>query len=861
MQRFSRSLLALSMVCCAVVARGQSVPGFADKVVDSYSNQKDAVTHEEPVIHWGDLKRDDFGPRKIQFSDEGLRKLRPAPAVGVHPRILFAPDDLPDMRLRMKATKAGQIMYNHLLSYSAALRGSYDESASYAKPDLWKGDYRGSHGNVQLWYYHDKTSPFNPTNHTFERLVAGDQTVDPKMLWPVFALDALRCLIDEDRLGAEQLSKAVNTAMLHDQAVREAERLAKSTATPLGAPVSGGAGGQDFGYLYDFLYNWLTPEQKSAWHDELARSTWSHDNYGTFTAAVATRSNWATFTYWLIPLLAIEGEPGYNELKAAGLYRSYRNFLTYGIFPDGAVVEGEAKDQLGGDGLVSMAMRRRPDLFGHPHLQAYAKEFLPHSIVPDPTYKAVHSSFASGPFAKFDLLGGFGLINMSDAMTLKYMFPSDKRIDWVYRNQVGESYERLPNRALSGYWDDMLLAAVFAGDFDPSNNDPAKLGLGLTFFSGERAMMLTRSDWTRNAMELGMHTRQLNGGHPFADRNSIFLFAEGRVWGSLNQWDGATKTQSEVMIDDREQSVNAPGRLVDYQDRPMATFAVGDASYAWSWNVQAAGNGAPHTAEEIRTGKVKMSKGFEPEMHSMNDFSYTKIPDQFADAPLYHLRSWLAQDGTYTPLVRQENYPVLKAFRTSGLVRGTAPYSLIVDDIQKDATTHHYDWQLLLEPDLGIVKVDSLGARTGVIDVMLAAAGTARKGDPVLLIRILSCNADALPVPKIVSVSRPGKGKQPTSSVLVVPVDSVSPEFKVMLFAYRQGDALPVTEWNSGHTAVTITVPGHKDVVSFASATSGKTDVKIVRSEGGKQTVLVNVNTPVPPLPAGAPISAMTLVQ
>jgi hypothetical protein len=829
---------------------------FADKAVDSYSDSTDPVTNERRTIRWGDLKPDEFGPRSIKFSDDGLRKLRPAPAPGIHPRILFTPGDLPEMRQRMKQSRAGQIMYNHLLAYSAALRGRYDENAAYAKPDLWQGNYRGSHGSVQLWYYHDKDSPFNPANHTFERLVAGDQSVDPKTLWPVFAIDALRCLIDDDKPGAQQLARAVDTAMRHDQAARNAERAAKNLDKPLSAPVSGGAGGQDFGYLYDFLYNDLTPAQRTAWHDELASSTWSHDNYGTFNAAVSTRSNWATFTYWLIPLLAIEGEPGYNELKAEGIYRGYRNFLTYGIFPDGAVVEGEAKDQLGGDGLVAMAMRRHPNLFGHPFLRAYAMDFLPHSIVPNPDYKNAQSDFPNGPFLKFDLLGGIGMINASDALTLKYMFPNDKRIDWVYRNEVGENYDRLPNRGISGYWDDLLLAAIFATDFDPANNDPAKLGLGLTFFSGERAMMLTRSDWGRNAMELGMHTRELNGGHAFADRNSIFLFAQGRAWVPLNQRNGDTTAQSEVVIDNKQQSVNSPGRMVDYQDQPMATFAVGDASYAWDWNLDTLSYVGGYTAEEIRAGNVKIKPGWEPEMHSINNFAYSKLPDEYANAPLFNLHSWIAQDGLYTPVVRQPNYPVIKAFRTAGLVRGANPYSLIVDDIQKDVTPHHYDWQLLLEQDLDIVKVQPLPARSGVLDITLAAHGSAKRGEPMLLVRILNCNSDAIPAPKILPLGDPrGDKKKP---ILVVPADSISPAFKVLLYAYRQGDPLPETEWNSAHTVVTVELPSYRDTVSFESVESGKTDLKIVRNEAGNQSLLVNVSKPVPALAPGAPLSAST---
>jgi hypothetical protein len=856
------AVFGVAVLVPATFAQAPSVAAspFADKAVDSYASGTDPVTKQPEIIHWGELKPDDFGPRAVTFSNAGMRPLRPVPAPGVHPRILFTPDDLPEMRARMKNTIAGHIMYNHLLAFSAALRGTYDENAAYSKPDIWKGSNRGSHGNVQLWYYHDKDSPFNPANRTFARLVAGDMSVDPKALWPVFALDALRCLIDNDTAGAQQLAKAVNTAMLHDQAARDAERVAKNITKPLAAPVSGGAGGQDFGYLYDFLYNWLTPGQRSAWHDELANTTWSHDNYGTFNSAVNNRSNWATFTYWLMPLLAIEGEPGYNGLKAEGIYRGYYNFMTYGIFPDGAYVEGEAKDQLGADGLVAMAMRRRPDLFGHPFLQAYAKDFLPHSIMPDPQYSSAKSDFGYGPFLRFDLLGGISRLNPVDPIILKYIFPDDKTIDWIYRSEVGDHYEYLPNRGVSGYWDELLIGAIFATDFDPSNDDPGKLGLSLSYFSGARAVMMTRSDWSRDALFLAMHVRELNGGHPYADRNSIFLFGKGRAWTALNQHNGDDTVQSEVTIDRHPQSALSPARVVDYVDNPLATFIVGDASYPWDWDLDVMNTGfAGYTEDEVKSGAVKIKPGWEPEMHSMNDFSYTKLPDAYMSAPLYHLHSWIGQDGRYAPMVRKPNYPVIKAFRTAGIVRGEMPYSLVVDDIQKDTSVHHYDWQLLLEDDLAIIKTVALQPKNGVLDIYLAANGKAKKGDPVLLIRLLDCTPDpSQPEIKPVVLMPVDPHGDKKRKMLLLPVDAVSPNFKVLMLPYSEGATLPEVAWDSKHTEVSVHFAQTTDVIHFSPSASGKTDIGVTRNHAGQSATLIEVNKPVPDLPAPAPASAMT---
>lgn len=845
------SFMVLTVYASAQTAATSGSP-FADKVVDSYSKGQDPVTNAPFVLHWGDLKANDFGPRAVAFDESGLRRLHPAPPPGVHPRILFTSEDLPAMRSRMKESRSGKIMYGHLQAFSAALRGTYDENADYAKPDLWNGNYRGSHGNVQIWYYHDKDSLFNPANHVFARLIAGDMSIDPQTLWPVFALDALRCLIDDDSKSAQELALAVNTAMLHDQKARDALRAAKGVTTPPETPVSGGAGGQDLGFLYDFLYNWLTPQQKTSWHDELAASTWSHDNYGTLNAAVATRSNWATFTYWLMPLLAIEGEPGYNDLKAQGIYRGYRNFLTYGIFPSGAFVEGEAKDQLGGDGLVAMAMRRRPDLFGHPFLQAYVHKFLPQSVLPNPDYKPAQSDFAPGPFLRYDLLGGTGLFNAADAVTMKYMMPNDKVVDWVYRQWVGENYERLPNRGISGYWDDLLIAAIFATDFDPTNADPEKIGISHTYFSGERALMLTRSDWSKNALELGMHTRQLNGGHAYADRNSIFLFGQGRTWFALNQRDGENSHQSEVTIDGKQQSVNSPGRMVDFADGPLATFATGDASYAWNWTLDTLNNNGGYTAAEIRDGQVKIPTGFQPEPHSINDFAFTPMPEPYAKAPLFQLHSWIGQDGRHTPVVRKENYPVKMAYRTAGVVRGDKPYSLILDDIQKDDGVHLYAWQALLEQDLSIVRTTTLPASQGVMDITLAAGGKVEPGEPVLLIRLLNCQCSGAPiVPYVIPVGDArGDKKKP---ILIIPAEAVSPGFKVLLYSYRAGDPLPATEWNAGRTRLTVSWSGQKDLFTFQPSSTGKTNLRGDRI-GGKKEALINLDKPVPALAPGVPL-------
>jgi hypothetical protein len=580
---------------------------------------------------------------------------------------------------------------------------------------------------------------------------------------------------------------------------------------------------------------------------------WAHDNYGTFNEATTSRSNWATFSYWLYEVLGIEGEEGFNELKVRGMYRGWRDLLTYGWFLSGATFEGEAKNQLGMDGVMLFAAREKKygftNLCGHPYLQAYARKFLPHSI----------NAMLTG-FHKYDLLGGSrsgnGGFTPCDMLGLKYMFPSDKVIDWVYRQSIGENYENVPTRP-DGYFNALLFFASFCTDFDAGNGDVTKLSLGNTFFCGERALMMTRSGWDTNAAQLNLHVRQANGGHPFADRNALMIAGAGRIWSPNGYSSFKTSENSVIDIDGKTQMVNTPGRLVDFVDAPLATFGVGDAKYCWDWQWdRLEKKGGYYTKEDVDGKKVVVPPGEEPEMHSINDFSYTKLPYAYVKAPFFEMPSWILPAGALTPIVRKPNYPVMTAFRTAGLVRGAHPYMLAMDDIRKDDAKHNYDWVMTLEKDVQIVSVTK--NKDGTTDILLTGAdpnqlaappkeplpGSMAPGavipsnQPVLLVRVLE--ADGMGEPRVETLQNQTDTKKygPVRR-LVIPSDSVAPGFKVLFFPHRQGESLPVTAWNPAHTQLSIAWNGQQDTALLSAGRSGKTNLILQRS--GITTPLVSV--------------------
>ena len=715
-KRPALALIAVLLPGAAFAGFDPARSPFADKPADSYSNYTDA-SGKPGVLIWGKAPFEDFGERKVAFDESGVRQLRQAPAPGIHPRIYFGPEDLPDVRRRLRETRCGQEAWKNLLCWTQMMKGEYDDAQDYAKPDRFNGGFGGLHSRVPLFRLGVPREGKITYNHNpkaaafYKSLIDGDATGVPAFYWNTLALEAFRCLIEQDETSAKNVACATVTLMKADQAARAANP--KRTGKPPDQPV----GGFQLAYVYDFVNSWLTPDQRQAMHDELAAGSWSHDNYGTFNTAETSRSNWATFSYWLYEALAIEGEPGFNDLKVRGMYRGWRNLLTYGWFQSGATFEGEAKNQLGMDGIIPFAMRRQAygfeDLCGHPYLRAYADRFLPHSLNPMLT-----------GFHKYDLLGGSrtkgGGFTPCDLLGLKYMFPQDKTIDWVYRKTIGEDYANLPERP-DGYFNALLFTAIFASDFDPANNDPDRLGLGRTFFCPERALIMTRSDWDPDADMLNLHTRAANGGHAFADRNAIMVAGAGRVWSPNGYASFKTVENSVVCIDGQSQDVGTPGRMVDFQDRPEATFAVGDASYCWDWKWQRLDeNRGYYTIDDASNGRIAVPKGSEPEKHGVNDFAYLKLPFEYLARPAFEMGHWIKPKGAIQPVVRAPFFAVQRAFRTAGLVRGAKPYMLVIDDIQKDAQPHHYDWTLALEPDIQIARIDKKNDRE--MDIVLTGS-------------------------------------------------------------------------------------------------------------------------------------------
>ena len=329
----------------------------------------------------------------------------------------------------------------------------------------------------------------------------------------------------------------------------------------------------------------------------------------------------------------------------------------------------------------------------------------------------------------------------------------------------------------------------------------------------------------------------------------------GRVWSPIQGGRAFDNfKQSVVVIDKHAQDEHTPASMVDFKDEPFATFAVGDAKYAWDYNnKEQERKKGYYTAADVRAGKVEMPKtgNWELEPNTVNHFSYLKLPYAYLNVPRSETPHWILPTGAVRPFLRQVNYHVAKAFRTAGIVRATKPYAIVVDDIAKDDKVHHYDWILTLEHDIQIVSTTKINDHE--MDIILTGndpeqnngwdkdslpakySGKVPANQPMLLVKVLNINNTVADNTVNIEEWRSKTPKSLESNIrkLVIPADGVSPDYKVLLYPYRNGDELPKTSWNGSHTKLSVKWSnGEKQEITFTT-TDGRTHLSIKEGEKG----------------------------
>ena len=751
-------------------------------------------------------------PLRIDLDRSGLDRtlLKPPPPAGVHPRILFNPEDLPAIRQRSATTACGKLVM----------------------------------GNIRKHLVQQIGTPNAPLRKAYDALANGDTSTDVaggngrNYIGYVVLYECFRCLLDDDAAGGKKAAAAVTTLAQIAQRGIEIEA-AKEKAKANGLPndfrvvAQGPTYEGTLGLMYDFTYNWMTDAQRTTVREAIARGSVGMTFIGTETlrSLNTNTSNWIPWSARMMFLCcAIEGEPGYDPAAYGRCVNAMTGFIGF-FFDTGEAYEGWGKNFMFMEHLAIMAKRGK-DVVASTHLRAAFQNYFIHAM--DPWGNA---------FTVCDSLGGTGskIGRNADVVIYHSLFPNDLAGEFVYRNQVSGDYTNLTekdriNTRHPFAVTDPLCCVVFANDFDSKLSWDADFrrtvqNRALTSFSEDTGNLMTRSQWSPDALYLNYLNRSVPGGHRYSDRSHFSIYGLGRYWGIYKPLRQVREhympqNRSVVLIDGAGPSV-PPAKCVAFQDNPLATFVATDLRVPWNY-VSNYIFPSPN-----RKSIVKLP-------YSLNSFRLHPKPVAWMDIPLDDMPDWLTSQKP-APLNNpnpsafwtKRDPGIQRAFRTAGLVRGPHPYVLIVDDIQQDEQVHNYSWGMTLADDLalGSSKLTGTAARP-MADVVLNETGkdaaTTRRH---LLVRVLE--AAQLDAAQPAAIERVTLKNDPNPPVVIpkltVTSKAIAPNFKMLLLPYREGDTLPQTTWNADHSAVTIVWPDQRDIITFTANAAGRTRVSLQR--------------------------------
>ncbi len=777
-------------------------------------------------------------PLHFTLDETGLDTsyLKPVPKPGVHPRVIFNPEDVRLIKDRLSKTEAGKAVYATITSHiqdtltgpKAAFGKEYDALAQGDQKVV--DEFTMPYKDLVAKYPNETfPTPDPKDNPKGDRPLTLDGNIPCTTMY-----EAFRCLMENDHDGGRKAA-AVITSLAKIADVNLNNEIAKAKGDDktdfrimgLGPTYQG-----TLGLDYDFIYNFMTDDQRN-----IVRHALSHATKGITTQGAETlrtlhtgSSNWISWSCrFLFPICAIEGEEGYDPDAYKHASNAQINYIN-AMFPNGEGFEGWGKSFMFLEHMVIMA-KRGQNILGSTKVRSAYNDYFIASLNP-----------WGGGFTFCDSLAGSGgkIARNADVMMYHTLFPTDLAGEFLYRNQVDNSYTSNALTKINTHHPflatDALCLAIFPSDFNSTatwDDELAQVSKGrpLTYFGEDTGNVITRSGWDKNAVYLNYLTRTIPGGHQYSDRGHFSLYGDGRFW-SIYHFLRQVGVQylpknRSVVLADGEGPSTMEARCAELQDNPFATFTVTDLKHTWDYQ----NSGMLHSTK----GQEKVANPF-----TYNNFRLQPSKASWMDYPIAYLPNWYTSNKPDEKDTKAfyKKYDVKKAYRTAGLVRGSHSYALIMDDLQIDGAEHDYDWGMILPDDVvgGAITTTSTTAGQASADITLNEAPKPDKADPApetdrhLLVRVLSANALTDPPANVGFYALPNPPRRDLQlNKLHITGHCVSPAYKILLFPYRDGETLPTTTWNSQHTAVTVAWPDQTDTITFADGKDGRTRMQITR--------------------------------
>lgn len=757
-------------------------------------------------------------------------RISQAPPAGVHPRILLSPSDLPDLRRRLKETDAGRTMIGTLRARTLSglhTPGTW-ENELFNK--LASGDAKGA-----LAILDSNQKPNGPTGH-----------YQPYVLYSL-VMEAFDAMVRDDAEAGKRVAAAIAT-----YAAMVRPLLDKALDAPLNddvwrvkvsGPTTGNwsdsqgirdlMGYHNLGYAYDFAYNFMDDAQRKTVRDVIAKATAGRLWMGARLPHHFRNWNWiAVGLSQPLLALAIEGEEGYDPRVYKLGAQIAKDYLTYGISPSGCSTEAVGYTQFGlvwANPFFVAAARRGDNLLTHPHHRAMVDWYL-QSMDPAGGSWTSHGDGGDRPPAVWT------------ALMWKHFFPDDPKIDFLLEQvRFAGGGDQLKERI------HIIEPLVWAED--SKNGKMVPEGMPLVWFDPLRSSLIARSSWEPDAacLQFECRTDSVGSSHEHADRGNFTFSALGRTWAKENFRSVETRHHNGLLIDGLGQGFwPGPGNWLGLQEEDGLVIAACDAkeAYGWRWPKQIVTedpasfirfkfprwesygtqaldfrnkNGSGPFERDTRPSVVNHWKGFEK-----------------GDPRMWDEDAWP---------VRLPHNPVRRAFRTVVFNQGKSPWLLVADDVQKDDKERLYEWLMQTGPDTEIVSISGNDVVLGDATLPRDSNGTIKpkKGDRLLLVRILDMNMPAAaadyqstPSVRLETFERkdtlePEQKDKALSGArsfgldkrLVVASRSVAPDFKILLFPHRAGEALPVTAWSDDRSVLTVTTGGEVEKLRFNKTGSG----------------------------------------
>jgi hypothetical protein len=766
---------------------------------------------------------------KIDFDyiEEGFAKERitKVPEPGIHPRILFSPEDIPGLKRRLQETETGRFFMEELYGRLERTVENKESWQSDVLKKLETGDYEEAYSllHSKKWF-----------------------SYRPDVLYPLM-LKSFDCLVFDKLEEGRKVAGWVNgfALMLETRIDEILKAPCADNASRSGSWHALGSyeifGFQYLGYCYDFIYNYMSDEQRNNVRRVISKSTYGRIMHGMDLPAHFRYWNWMSCgTCFILLALAIEGEEGYDERIYSRGIELMRDYITYGYSKKGSSTEAVGYTAFGWvwgiETMIAMA-RRGDNLFFHSHfneiknwhlntMQPWGKEWL----------------------SRGD--GGNGGPGIHFMQAMKYFYPEDKVIDYLWHNTSrGWGKE-------AGMEDLYILSPLLCAEDglkdemgrDLEYKNGAVFNKPNTFYDEERGALITRSNWSKDSVVMQFECRidTVSPSHEHSDRGSFTLAALGKEWAVDIASTQHGKYHNCVLIDGKGQGFFAPpGQWLGTFDTPEATFGVCDSknAYDWFWPktiVATTELDDPRLKLERFRG-AKFGKNLITEIESFKSiYKGYKIEKDTSPAVVKFYDGYLKGDPRIwdedTWPVRLEYNPVKKAFRTAGLIRGRHNYSIIIDDIQKDEKEHLYEWIMMVPNDVELLEMKNN-------DFILGFKEESDADSPRLLVRILNSALPSKPEDYstkpdvrlesfgIEKISAFGEISYIKAKRMVIGSRSIAPEFKVLLFPFRKGEELPQTVWNNERDKCSMNWKDQVDELEFIMGYDGRTFVSLCRDK------------------------------